>query len=226
MLGACVTTMVTAGDYAIDATEVTARQYSQFLESGEHGSIAQPELCMDNTAFSVYRDALCVGYVFDPEGAPDLPIVCVDWCDAHAYCHWVGKRLCGALDGGSVSPDPISNIRTMSQWYLACSAGGSWEYAYGDEYDASRCNTNGSGLVPVGSSPDCEGGLAGLYDMAGNAVEFEDSYAFGPPASYWFRLRGGGHADGEKSTCHSTVTTVSSGRWWARPDTGFRCCSP
>jgi hypothetical protein len=223
-VGACVTTLVDAGGYGIDGTEVTARQYRQFLESAAHRAVDQHALCADNTALSVYRNGDCESYAFDPEGAPDLPVVCIDWCDAHAYCRWAGKRLCGAVGGGPV-PQDVSSLR-VSQWYLACSADGSNGYPYGREYEPGRCNDDSTGLVPVGSTPGCEGGVAGLHDMAGNAVEFEDEQRFSSPGSYSFRLRGGDYTSGDRARCDSHVRTTTGGRSWAQPGTGFRCCSP
>jgi hypothetical protein len=53
--------------------------------------------------------------------------VCVDWCDAHAYCKPVGKRLCGKIGGGpNLYADYAS--ASSSEWYRACSSGGSFTY--------------------------------------------------------------------------------------------------
>lgn len=118
----------------------------------------------------------------------DEPMVCVDWCDAHAYCKAVGKRLCGAIGGGETSFEAHADPG-VSQWMAACSSAGLFHYPYGNTFDPHACN--GAELQPeecvtqgrcraraVATLPECRGPEApfnGVYDLSGNVSEWEDS---------------------------------------------------
>lgn len=226
-LTACVATPVSVGTFEIDATEVTAYQYSQFLADMETDTSGQGSLCEGNASFYLYTNDSCEDFSYDPENAPNVPIACVDWCDAHAYCRWVGKRLCGAIDGGP-TPEASVDDAAVSQWYAACSNSGTTTYPYGDTYTVNACNGESSSVLPVASLPTCRAGTDGAFDLSGNVAEFVDSYLYSDP-SYYMQIRGG---DFEVSNdyplvllCTAGSTTTSLGTTWAGPRTGFRCCS-
>src|SRR6185295_16488134 len=113
---------------------------------------------------------------FAPDKRPKFPVVCVDFCDAFAYCALVGKRVCGAIGGGRGRFGSATDA-TSSQWFAACSGGGKHAYPYGDTYEGSACNgiDKGGNLVDTGSIATCVGGYPGLFDMSGNVYEWEDA---------------------------------------------------
>src|SRR5712671_4178198 len=71
--------LVTLAGFAIDATEVTARDYEDCVVSGG---------CKPAGARTV-EASLCN----DVGTRPTHPANCVDWNDAHTYCAFAGKRL-------------------------------------------------------------------------------------------------------------------------------------
>jgi ELWxxDGT repeat protein len=210
--------MVRFGVWCIDSTEVTAAQYAEFLAAnvapgGPHA------LCATNATFAPEPNSTAC---YDPVQAPNLPMVCIDWCDAAAYCAWAGKRLCG-----NVGAQPQSE---QSQWGAVCSNYGANLYPYGNTYVQSRCNderhdgttdtmTSNDHVYPVGSV-DCEGTLSGVHDLVGNVAEWnDDNWNFDrQPAC------GGGYrtpsADSDCETCSLLTRTTRSAA------IGFRCCSP
>lgn len=238
-LGArCVAKLVDVpGGYAIDATEVTRSQYQAWLDSGP--SPDQPTYCSWNLTFE--PDVACMGgvYVCQGEGCGDHPQLCVDWCDAVAYCAASGKQLCGRIGGGTNDWEAYDD-EALSQWYNACSSHGAHAYPYGDTYQeqvcagpdhpvsgcAAACTT-----AEVGALSSCESsdaGFEGVYDMSGNAWEWVACCQALESAHDVCRIRGGSYGNGVTYT--SDMGCEGSGKAYQARDTqsnsiGFRCCT-
>jgi hypothetical protein len=217
-------TFVRAGGVCIDATEITVAEYTAFLTAmgGTTDVTGQPALCSPwNTSLAPFG--------WPPGGATDVPVGNANWCQAWLYCHWAGKHLCGAPDGGSGNAygwtDP-----TQSVWYGACSHDGLDGYPYGSSYEPTVCNGADYGAdAATASLATCTGGYAGLFDMSGNVFEWEDSCAG----------EDGGANTGPNDYCHTrggsytspaAILACNDGTAYSRnsqaPFVGFRCCSP
>jgi formylglycine-generating enzyme required for sulfatase activity len=212
--------LVTGANYCIDSTEVTRGQYAAFLATNPSTS-GQPAECAFNTNFTPNP--------WNPTPT-DLPVTNVDWCDARAFCLWAGKRLCGAIGGGALAmSNSNSTDGNLSQWYRACSANGTLAYPYGGNYVAGACNapTGDAGLAPVKSFSGCTGGYAGIYDMAGNVEEWQDSCDSNNGASDNCREQSGtyGYVSGDPAGSTRCDFLDSDQRGAQLDDVGIRCCS-
>jgi len=225
--------------YCIDSTEVTNAQYQAFLAAA--APPAPSARCAWNTSLvPSSTGAGCAA--FDPIGHPDLPVVCVDWCDADAYCRWAGKYLCGVADPDGVHGGRVTNPTSKtagSQWIVACSNDGALTYPYGNEGAAGRCAdkkfpSTTPGVQPVKSATMCEGGVPGLFDMAGNASEWQndcvDAAASADGQDDECDAYGGARSsDYADTSCLAATspsdTTAHFKRAQVAPDNGFRCCA-
>jgi formylglycine-generating enzyme len=225
--------LVPVDGFCIDRTEVTNAQYEQFLVAKDGDTSGQVAVCAANTSY------VPTSYWPAPNEESEMPVVYVDWCDAAAYCAWTGKRLCGRIGGGTNAAANFTDA-TKSQWYDVCSNGGGNTYPYGDTFSPETCNgfdnpsgCNGSGssggtctFRAVGSLTDCQGGgnYAGVYDLSGNVLEWEDSCTNNPDGGDDIcRMRGGSiyaRVDYEMA-CD---TDSSDSRLYTAPGLGFRCC--
>jgi formylglycine-generating enzyme required for sulfatase activity len=212
-------------EFCVDTTEVTRKQYDEFLKSGPQPTHPR---CGFKTSF-----VPPLGWPYTPAEA-DLPVVSVDWCDAFTFCQWAGKRLCGKIGGGSLTSAERIDFR-KSQFQHACSHGGEHEYAVGDAVASSACNGPAtSGVVRAGSLPACEGGFSGLFDMSGNVSEFTDSCIEGSDggADDNCYASAGSYADPDVGLlkCSSAAEVPRNGRERgtgnAFANVGFRCCGP
>jgi iron(II)-dependent oxidoreductase len=148
---------------------------------------------------------------------PDYPVTGITWADVAAYAKWKGFRL-----------------PTEAEWEFAARGGlAGKKYPLGDEMDSSQANyypTQGHTL-PVGSFPP---NGYGLYDMAGNVVEWvydfysEDYFRESPYKNptgpiYGKRrvIRGGGWRSGK--SCNSVHFRQSLRPYWVDFNVGFRC---
>jgi len=232
--GLCVAKMATMSapsgysDYQIDVTEVTRGQYDAWLATNP----ALPVSTDVNCGYAASYAEQGTGYV--SKDADHHPVVYVDWCDAYEYCLGVGKRLCGAIGGGPLTNSWGFDDAIQSQWYRACSSGGTNMYPYGNIYQASYCDGiddwiyNNSTLqtVVAGSLTNCVAsiaGFAGVYDLSGNVWEWEDSCnATGQSTSCLIR---GGCFGGGDSVLTCSYNFGGFLRDGVDQSIGFRCCS-
>ncbi len=217
-------TPLRVGTFCIDTTEVTNAHYAAFLASKGGDTSGQPTQCQFNTSLAPSQ-----GWPVT-SSKNNYPVVYVDWCDAYAYCAWAGKRLCGAIGGGSSSRGSAAD-KNVSQWYAACSDDGARLFPYGNTYVQGDCNDSelhAGSLKNVGSMSTCQGGYSGLFDMNGNAYEWEDSCDVSAGPSDACLIRGGAFdfSGASYGSCPSYFNDYSVLRSNTFNDTGFRCCSP
>lgn len=219
------------GIYCIDRYEVTNKDYGDFIASTP-STTGQIAACSFNTNFLPETGGSCTNPMYDPANRPKYPVVCVDWCDAKAYCAFAGKHLCGAIGGGSIASTSFADA-SKDEWYAACSKGGTQDTPYGAYMDGhcidvSSPNTRAG---PVGTTT-CEGGYSALFDMSGNVAEWEDSCAASAGASDLCLVRGGSYISSDQSVpsalCNSGkpgMPKAGTARRDARShEYGFRCC--
>lgn len=156
------------GSYCIDATEATREHYAAFVAANPDPSAAQTGSCKDANKQWIREDCWPGGFDATPS---DYPMLCVDYCDAKAYCEWAGKRLCGRIGGGTLVGNEYADPN-VSERFNACSLGGTLAFPYGQVY-SDKCATSLT-VVPVGN-PECAGPLPGLFDMATGAWDWIDS---------------------------------------------------
>ncbi|MEM9695583.1 MAG: SUMF1/EgtB/PvdO family nonheme iron enzyme [Myxococcota bacterium] len=219
---------VDVGGFRIDAFEVTRQDYRAFLASRPSRALNDDrEACAWNNRF--LPDESCMNSACDSEDEDCSlhPQICVDFCDAAAYCRWAGKRLCGARTGGSIDAGEEDSASTaVSQWSFACGEG----YPYGDTYIEQQCNdaaASRSGTLPVGSASTCVALSGQIFDLSGNAAEWEDSCttfaSANDPAGQTCRTRGGSYSDRESNL--ACLSPRGDDRNTTSPTIGFRCCS-
>ncbi|MFC2080593.1 formylglycine-generating enzyme family protein [Bacteroidota bacterium] len=148
---------------------------------------------------------------------PDHPVVGLAWAEAIQYAKWSGKRL-----------------PTEAEWEYAARGGlVQKNYPTGDVVDSSMVNyfgTYGHALKVGSFAPNAYG----LYDMAGNVVEwvndfYAKDYFLNSPAenpqgpTYGKRrvIRGGGWRSG--ISCNTCWFRQSLRPYWVDINVGFRC---
>lgn len=217
--------------FCMDATLVSQGHYQAFLDAKVDAS-AQSNECASNATFTPQLQTEgnpSVGCIYgafklwDPKAHPDWPMICVDYCDAIAYCAWAGKRLCGDLpnqtseklptdaDGFYIDQPPHTEIT------YACSQGGKTAYLYGDTYDPKAAS-----VVP----PD----VAAMAKNKGMSPPFDQLTGFNSPLPQWekgcsgpdlCRIRGGVGVDAATSLRCDRIGETGPGL----PGPSFRCCT-
>ena len=127
-------------EYCIDATEVTYAAYQLFYDSNPD-TTSQPAYCQWNTNYTPTGDW--------PQSSQNAQqsIRFVNWCQADAYCRFAGKKLCGAIQGGSGMPADYADA-TKDQGFNACSAQGVNDYPYGDTFNVPSVQWRGDADDP------------------------------------------------------------------------------
>ncbi|MDS4032043.1 MAG: SUMF1/EgtB/PvdO family nonheme iron enzyme [Candidatus Contendobacter sp.] len=127
---------------------------------------------------------------------PAQPVVGICWFEARAYCAWLSAQT-----GQSF------RLPTEAEREAAARGAAGRRYAYGDAFDASRCNafethvrrTTPVGVFPGGETPD------GLIDMTGNTWDWTGS--LDQPYPYLA-------ADGREDPAGDARRVVRGGAWF------------
>ena len=183
--------------YCIDKSEVSFKDYDAFYTADPSGPTFTPApFCDWNTDYTPTT--------WPPPAAKYLrPVTGVDWCDAYAYCAYVEKRLCGKIGGGTADFGSFDDP-AVSEWHNACTTQGNNLYPYGDVYNPDTCNgAEDDPAIPTPETVDvedaqgnpivslCAGGFTFMYQMSGNASEWEDSCDGATGPNYFCHVRSG-----------------------------------
>ena len=193
---------LTIAPFWIDRTEVSVGSYRACVEAG---ACAKPARASAACTFEA--------------GDPDLPVSCVHWKDADAYCHFANKRL-----------------PTEREWEYAARGIFPTSFPWGTGPSCANAITllnemSGKSCQPrparVGSHP---GGASifGVMDLSGNVEEWTDDWYVeslgtgpSPRSGAAHVLRGGGWLS------PPSMSRTTSRNWGsaleAGPNVGFRC---
>lgn len=203
----------------VDVTEVTQAQYAEFLQAKGADMSGQPAPCdVKNPTFN--GPGTAISCTFQADETSELPVTCIDWCDARAYCAWAGKRFCGRGSDGVFDAMQVSTKE--SDWYRICTSNnpGFNVYPYGATYDPQKCNglDHGAGAPLTGATlPGCKTG-SGVYDLSGNVWEFNG----GTSGTTYGLMVGGSYAsDAGALRCDGQFFDFLDRGF---RDVGFRCC--
>lgn len=145
--------------FAIDRFPLTNGQLRHFIEAG--GYRERRYWSDEGWTWKESEHVSGLRYIDDERfGRLSFPVVGISWYEAEAYANWAGKRL-----------------PTEQEWERAARGDMNQRaYPWGDTFESSWANVDKEidGVTPVCSYP---GGVSpyGLYDMAGNVLEWTDS---------------------------------------------------
>ncbi|MBK7673655.1 MAG: SUMF1/EgtB/PvdO family nonheme iron enzyme [Candidatus Accumulibacter sp.] len=133
------------------------------------------------------------------------PVVGVCWYEARAYCAWL-----------SAQTGQLWRLPSEAEWEAAARGREGRRYAWGDDFDASRCNsfeshvrgTTSIGVFPAGDTPQ------GLADLSGNVWEWTTTAYESYPYAADSRRESPDRADARR---------VVRGGSWFFPRDGARC---
>ena len=189
--------------FYLAATEVTVGQFRQFAEATDYVTEAE-----DRTGWGI-RNGIWTrepGFNWRNLGEhvrdENLPVVSISWNDANAFCQWLTTRP---------NSDGTYRLPTESEWELACRAGSTMNWPFGNEADELESyvwlNSNSDNrLHPVaGKLPNA----FGCYDMLGNESEW-CANVFSPDGTN--RVQRGG------SFSHEPQEVTPAMRWGDEPN--------
>jgi formylglycine-generating enzyme required for sulfatase activity len=133
-------------DYLIARTLVTNAQFREFAEARQ----------LD----------------WKPGVPDDHPAVEVSWHNAQDYCAWLTEKM---RQSGGLKESEVVRLPTEAEWEKAARGEYGNEWPWGNEWDASKCNSAESktgGTTPVGQYSPAGDSPYGVADMVGNMWEW------------------------------------------------------
>ena len=188
--------------FFIDRFEVSNKEYRKFRDATGHPASAL-----------LTQEEFTRAY---PHPEDNHPVIDVNWYDANAYCRWLGRQL-----------------PTEAQWEKAARGIDGQIWPWGNETDSGKTNTRESKIFwtkPVGSMVE-DVSPYGVFDMAGNAMEWTDSWYDAYPGSTLqrvafgksFKVLKGASWGTEFSPFSRTGHRHAVLSQLAQPDFGLRC---
>jgi formylglycine-generating enzyme required for sulfatase activity len=182
--------------FSIVATEVTVGQFRTCVNAGAC------DASTTNTACN-----------YGQPNHDNHPVNCVAYQGAEQYCRYVGGRVC-----------------SEEEWLDACRGTDGRQFPYGDTFDINACNAQSHtqtvegrerATLPVASLSQCEGGLTGLFDMAGNVAEWVSDCK-----GAYCRFRGAGYLSNDPIASFAACGSICSGndQSFQSGIVGIRCC--
>lgn len=141
----------------------TNAQYAQFIDAGGYREkrwwIERGWQAVTNSRWTIPK------YWEKPAWTQsDYPVIGVSWYEAIAFCHWLSE-----CTGEKVS------LPTEQQWQWAAQGDDGRLYAWGDEWDTSRCNSGVHWQTRTSPVTKYEGkgdSPFGVVDLCGNVWEW------------------------------------------------------
>jgi formylglycine-generating enzyme len=218
----------------IDETEVTRAEYADFLHA--HVTPQRTPVCPYEGA----RDGASGSAPFAPDPAclaggdggrdantDELPVNCVDYCDAAAFCAWAGDLSLCADHANQRTPSVHEN-----DFVQACEGTGTPQsFGCRNTPGQSDCQSGCNGREAGYGAPRPVGGLAAcwansddpdhrIYDLSGNVSEWVEDCS----DTRHCKIAGGDYDSlPEEMMCTSGYPDLSPDA--AYPTVGFRCCA-
>ncbi len=218
--------------FCIDTTEVSRREYAEYdMDRGNVGA-AVPSFCDGVATGSADPSCMEDPSVCQGAACDEHPQVCINVCDAMAYCLWAGKELCGAVGGGILRNSTGEESTAGLRWRAACGGGLDRakrplrRFAYGDAYRDGLCNAGTSASEQVGDRAGCavvENNE--VRDLSGNVNEWVARFDEQPGGLVSSVAVGGSFTinfDDDELSCASNYGTGAFDG--VDPQVGFRCC--
>ena len=142
------------------------------------------------------------------DGFDSHPVENVSWFDAKAFCEKALK------DAQNLPEGAVFDLPTEAQWEYACRAGTTTTFHFGNEFNGSQANCDGTrpyGTKQAGPNIDCTcnvGSYApnawGLYDMHGNVWEW---------CNDWYGAYDNGFVSDPQGAASGTQHSERGGSW-------------
>ena len=220
--------------FAIDLVEVTVDEYESCVQAG-----ACPEPLVEPSTGTgpVQCEGELSTWARTCDSSRSLPVNCVSWFDAQAYCLWRGKRLCSEAEWEKAARGPADS-RVFPWTDDSVSSDFFWgkeaeicDYALVMLLWGEPCESD---LMAVGSRPE-GASQYGVLDMTGSVAEwvedwYEPSYYYYSPASNPSGPASGDHR-GVRGGAFTSVPGEAHTAWRGNlppatrySDVGIRCC--